>query len=388
MIKLTKEEVIERYNKKGLKVLNINQFKKITTKLTSIDKDGYMYYFPLAQLKSFNYNIKSKVARKNPYSLKNVNTFFKLNHIEEEALGIEWRKIKEGRSGCYIKLRCKCGNYYYLGWSNILNQRSRFLCKRCSSSVPNSKKYDFDFVKDTLKKYGYTLLDNYYKGNNDKMLCINKDGYKVYVKFANIAHTDKNPYIFSKAFNLDNYIYNVNNYFKINDIDCKALRYDLNIDKYSEDSLPLICQCSCGNEFYTCLSAIKQGQVYCTKCTEYYSRLSRKVEKWLKSKHIEYIREYTFDDCKDIKCLPFDFYLPKYNYCIEVDGSHHEKPVKFGDMTTEEAVRRFKITQKHDKIKDNYCENNNIKLIRIPQNKIERKHEEYKQILYENLIKK
>lgn len=33
--------------------------------------------------------------------------------------------------------------------------------------------------------------------------------------------------------------------------------------------------------------------------------------------NIEFIREYKFKDCKNIKNLSFDFYLPKYNCCIE-----------------------------------------------------------------------
>jgi len=44
--------------------------------------------------------------------------------------------------------------------------------------------------------------------------------------------------------------------------------------------------------------------------------------------------------------------------CIEFDGPHHFEPVYGED--------RFLITQRHDAIKDEYCKNNNINLIRIP----------------------
>lgn len=68
----------------------------------------------------------------------------------------------------------------------------------------------------------------------------------------------------------------------------------------------------------------------------------------------------TFDDCRDINLLPFDFYLPDYNLCIEYDGIHHfEINEYFG------GVDRLKYTKKHDKIKNIYCKLNNIKLIRI-----------------------
>ena len=58
--------------------------------------------------------------------------------------------------------------------------------------------------------------------------------------------------------------------------------------------------------------------------------------------------------------MPFDFYLPVKNIAIEYDGEQHFKSVDFfgGEET-------FKKQQLHDKIKTNYCKNNNISLLRI-----------------------
>ncbi len=82
-----------------------------------------------------------------------------------------------------------------------------------------------------------------------------------------------------------------------------------------------------------------------------------RVEKYLQSNSIEYIRQYKFDECKNKKKLPFDFYLPDINLAIEYDGEQHFNPV-FGD----EAFIR---TQFNDNIKNKFCDDNNIKLIRI-----------------------
>ena len=65
-----------------------------------------------------------------------------------------------------------------------------------------------------------------------------------------------------------------------------------------------------------------------------------------------------FNDCKDKKPLPFDFYLPEYNICIEFDGQHHYRDI-FG-------ISKLENTQSHDNIKNLYCYNNDIKIIRIP----------------------
>lgn len=91
------------------------------------------------------------------------------------------------------------------------------------------------------------------------------------------------------------------------------------------------------------------------------SYYSNKVESCLK-KHFLVIKEKIFEDCINPKTnykLRFDFYLPKYNICLEYDGEQHYKEVDFCNDTL--ADRQFR-----DKIKDDYCLKNNISLIRIP----------------------
>jgi very-short-patch-repair endonuclease len=85
-------------------------------------------------------------------------------------------------------------------------------------------------------------------------------------------------------------------------------------------------------------------------------------------------REKTFDDCFNSKqgryCreLRFDFYLPNQNTLIEYDGEQHfVKRGKYGE--------KFETLQENDIIKNKYCKDRDIKLIRIhykvPFNEIE-----------------
>ena len=68
----------------------------------------------------------------------------------------------------------------------------------------------------------------------------------------------------------------------------------------------------------------------------------------------------TFDDCKNKNKLRFDFYLPDLNTIIEYDGEHHFKENKyFGEGNLEYITV-------NDEIKNQYCIDNKIKLIRIP----------------------
>lgn len=109
------------------------------------------------------------------------------------------------------------------------------------------------------------------------------------------------------------------------------------------------------------------GCPYCFDTKKFiFSKGEKAVEKTLDELNITYIPQYTFDDCRDKNMLPFDYYLPFLNKCIEYDGEHHYFPVNFCGISDEEALIRHLSTVKHDKIKDDYCRNNKIELLRIP----------------------
>lgn len=79
-----------------------------------------------------------------------------------------------------------------------------------------------------------------------------------------------------------------------------------------------------------------------------------------------FFNEYTFPDCRDKNPLPFDFFLPEYNLCIEYDGEQHFKPVRFSKtMSDEDMTKKLEITQIHDDIKNKYCHEHGLILIRI-----------------------
>ena len=78
--------------------------------------------------------------------------------------------------------------------------------------------------------------------------------------------------------------------------------------------------------------------------------------------NIAFLKEYNFKDCKGKRrTLPFDFYLPNYNICIEYDGTPHYKLGTFKNGLLDLMNRKYL-----DDIKTKYCKDNNIELIRIP----------------------
>lgn len=108
------------------------------------------------------------------------------------------------------------------------------------------------------------------------------------------------------------------------------------------------------------------GCKYCIdKKDTLFSKGEKEIKTILDDNQIKSIYQYTFDDCRDIKPLPFDFYLIDYNIIIEFDGEQHFEPVNFNGISDEKALSNFNRTIKHDKMKTLYCEKNDIPLIRV-----------------------
>lgn len=122
-------------------------------------------------------------------------------------------------------------------------------------------------------------------------------------------------------------------------------------------NLQFICS-QCGEVFITSKANYDAGHTRCSKCTHSKSSGEMLIEQYLKENSIDYIYSYPFDDCRDIKPLPFDFYLPSLNILIEFDGQLHYQP-KYGED-------KLLNTQKHDMMKTEYAKQHNIKLVRIP----------------------
>lgn len=120
----------------------------------------------------------------------------------------------------------------------------------------------------------------------------------------------------------------------------------------------------CGNEHKIIPYYFLRGQ-RCPTCSN--SKGENTIKSILDYNNIIYQQEYRFNDCKYKNTLPFDFAIfedkekTKLKCLIEYDGAQHFYVTKrFGGNDT------FEIQQKRDAIKNEYCKNNNINLIRIP----------------------
>lgn len=99
----------------------------------------------------------------------------------------------------------------------------------------------------------------------------------------------------------------------------------------------------------------------CPKCNISYGE--KAISDYLDGHNITFKSQYTFLECKNVFCLPFDFYLPDYNACIEYDGQQHFMEIDFFGGK-EGYIKR----KRNDSIKNVFCEDNNILLLRIKYN--------------------
>lgn len=126
------------------------------------------------------------------------------------------------------------------------------------------------------------------------------------------------------------------------------------------------CKCDCSPDKIIEVKGylLTQGRIISCGCVTS-SKGEKKIELTLNELKITFNKEYIFNNCINPKTgskLRFDFYLPDYNTCIEYDGIQHFIYTNSGWNTKENYLE----TVYRDSIKNQYCKENNIKLIRIP----------------------
>ena len=132
----------------------------------------------------------------------------------------------------------------------------------------------------------------------------------------------------------------------------------------------------CGYEYFVTPDNLLRGKG-CPSCGHRRSKLMRCVEKYLNAHDIAFESEKRFEGCRDQRPLPFDYYLPDYHLCIEVDGIQH-----FTGWNHDGTSLQY--IQRHDQIKTDYCIQNDIRLLRLPYYDYENFDELLNQALYVN----
>lgn len=131
----------------------------------------------------------------------------------------------------------------------------------------------------------------------------------------------------------------------------------------SHGEIYYLCECSCDKHTRRPVQArnLRNGRSQSCGCKTS-SKGEDKIAEMLNELNIKYLYDTTKLNCINPKTkakLRFDFFLPDYNCCIEFDGEQHfEECSRCGDTLIDRQYR--------DNVKNNFCKEHNIKLIRIP----------------------
>lgn len=131
------------------------------------------------------------------------------------------------------------------------------------------------------------------------------------------------------------------------------------IEAYKNMNTKIMCtHTKCNRSFAVAPKEFLAKRSGCPSCAMY--RGEAEIARVLNELKIHALTQVRFANLKHKGLLKFDFYLPDYDVCIEYDGAFHYTPI----WSSTEA--EFKEAKARDKLKDKYCAENGIELIRIP----------------------
>lgn len=216
------------------------------------------------------------------------------------------------------------------------------------------KRLSYEYVKEYIENFGYKLLSKEYKNNKTELeIQCNDCGNIFHMRFNNFKDGKHRCECKSKPLVLT-YEY-VKNYIE-------SCGYKLLSKEYKNNATYLLVWCGNPNHkpYKVKFNNFKDCNSRCPECNTT-SKGEEKIKEILIKYNIKFNQQYLFNDCRNIRPLPFDFYLSQYNTAIEYDGRQHYKLDCFNMNLLDLMNLKY-----NDNKKTQYCNDNNIKLIRIP----------------------
>lgn len=257
-----------------------------------------------------------------------------------------------------MDFRCVCGEIHQATPDHLLHGGLCYKCGRIKASN-NYKRTQQEFVDEVMmKNKNIEVVGNYTTIKNNIDVECKVCGYK----WSPIAETliRKDPCGCPKCSGR----IKTNDEF-VNDVKIKQPTLKL-LNKYVNSVTKLKFHCTvCDEDIYITPNKIMNGQG-CPNCARSHGELL--VSSYLTHKKINYQQQYRIYYNDSRYYFDFALILPNNNQIalIEYDGEQHYQPVDFAGKGEEWAESHFADTQLRDSIKDQYCKDNNIPLLRIP----------------------
>lgn len=262
-----------------------------------------------------------------------------------------------------IKCRCKvCDHEWTTKPNDLLQGQGCLKCgyKRIAQKMTNTHE---EFMKKFNKQNKHAQdieIQGIYINAHTKMKCRCKiDGYEWEVKPNGLLNGHGCPKC-GGTVKLTHEEF-INRLQQVNS-DIEILR------TYKNNKTKIKCKCKvCGHEWEVIPKSLLNGHG-CPKCST--SKGEKRITQYLDNLRINYIYDKPyFNDLVSVNGRPLkpDFIIPSLKIWIEYDGIQHYKPTDFrGAMSEQQIQGQFKKVQQNDQIKNQYAEDNNWTLIRIP----------------------
>lgn len=260
----------------------------------------------------------------------------------------------------YVKCANKEHEPYWTYWMHIKNEKTG--CRECYYESENKVNWTIDKVKLKLDEIGLNILnESEYVSTSKRFAVKDSFGFIYMVTMHNIlAGRTK----FSLWRNNPYAVHNIHLYCKIYRPDYIFLdnKYKGNKEIHRWEYIGDQLEGNTDRKFDLKFGAFVNNN--CGHPMLSKSKMEAKCQHLLDKYNVKYKPQKTFEGCKDKILLRFDFYtiIKNQEYCIETDGFQHDVQVpQFGGLEYLEDI------QKKDNIKNEYCKNHNIKLIRIKE---------------------
>lgn len=324
------------------------------------DSYGYKYQCPLQLLMTAGARF---VSPSNPFSLHNISLFLKLNN---KTFKLSKNNIYRGtKEELYFDCSI-CKETFHMCWGNVSSSgQNCSICAGRQVGKRNNLKYlrpdlckEWNYEKNSILPNEIVLL------SKTKVWWICKECKETWDMSPKDRSYGQNcSYCSGKRVGKSNSLMSI--FPNVSEEWDYKKNYPITpntITWGSSKSAHWICS-KCGHEWKTDSVANRTcAGNGCPKCpaSKGEKRISDVLESWGYKEGRDYKSEKTFPDCKNIKELPFDFYIFKYNLCIEYQGEYHYYPIDFFG-----GEKSFKIRKMLDKIKKDYCRNNGIYFLTI-----------------------
>ena len=352
-IKWTYELVKEYFEKLGYELLS-KEYINNRARLVFTDKQGYFYG---TGFDNFYSGRRPRIAdSRNEYSIVNIKNWLRINN--KPFILISEKYVNKDENLIWKCLKEECNEEFNMTWHNVLKGQNCSVCRGMQVGISNclaTKNPELSKQFHTIKN-SFTIFDvSEFSNKFAWWICEKSHEWNAIISS---RVTNGCPYCAGKLPS-DDY-----NLLVCHPKLCEEWNYDKN-DKLPSDYCPksnqsVFWKCNkCKYEWQALISNRTSNNLNCPLCT--ISKGEDIVAKLFKENDMNNIPQYKFPDCRNKRSLPFDFYLPDYNTCIEVQGIQHYESVKYFG-----GEKAFINQQIRDQIKHDYCNKNNIKLIEIP----------------------